>query len=194
MFTMNSGKSINMEEINFNDLKAIIMSDSPANGLEYEDLSIDGSNSRLLFKSASFMTDFFKNMYELFVSGRFCDIVLRNENKIIKCHKIVLASASTYFKCLFTSGFRENENNCDNVNMEHICSFSTLELIVDFMYSGKVLITESNLQNLLMACKMLQVSDLDQACCMFLFMNLDSKNCLGIEIFSRECGCIMLSK
>jgi hypothetical protein len=182
-----------MDEINFDDLKASIMSESGFNGIEYENLSIDGTHSRLLFKTANFMPEFFRNMHELFVAEKFCDVALTNENKIIKCHKIVLASASSYFKCLFTSGFKENEK-CDQVCMDHICSFSILESIVNFIYSGKVVVTESNVQSLLMASKILQVSGLDQACCMFLYLNLDSTNCIGVELFSRDCGCVILSK
>jgi kelch-like protein 19 len=192
MFTIKSCTA-DLDTVNFDDLKDSIMNENGFNGIEYETLSIDDSHSRLLFKSTNFRVDFFKNMQELFVAEKFCDVALRSENKIIKCHKLVLAAASPYFKCMFTGGFKENET-CEQVDMDQVCSFAILDSIVNFIYSGRVVVSESNAQNMLVASKILQINDLDNVCGMFLFLNLDVSNCIGIDLFAKEYGCIWLSK
>ena len=77
--------------------------DEENNGLEYEKFD-DGM---LLFKATKYQSEIFKNFREFQETEKFCDIVLKtNErtNKYIKAHKLVLASASPYFRAMFTGG------------------------------------------------------------------------------------------
>jgi len=57
-------------------------------------------------------------------------------------HKVVLASASSYFHAMF--------NNIDesNTNIFYIryLDFTTLQLLVDYIYTGKIVVTEQNVK------------------------------------------------
>jgi hypothetical protein len=60
-----------------------------------------------IFRSTKFHHGFLKNLKELQDIEKFCDIVLKtskNSIKTIKAHKVILASASGYFRSMFTGG------------------------------------------------------------------------------------------
>lgn len=73
-----------------------------------------------------------------------CDVNIKIENGNLWAHKIVLASSSEYFNAMFLRSFRES-------NEAEICikggtSFQTFELLIDFLYTSTVTITECNVQ------------------------------------------------
>ncbi len=160
--------------------------------LEYHRL--DDTRS-LRFTATKHMTSFLANLDEFKQSGKFCDVLLRTREepyKFIKTHKIVLASSTPYFKAMLAGGFREN-NDCETITIDNL-NYSTLETLIDFIYTSRIVIRETNVQNLLPAAILLQIEDVVNACCIYLSQNMDSNNCIGIEQFAREYGCIHLAK
>ena len=73
-------------------------------------------------------------------------------------------------------------------------NYMTLVQIVEFIYTSKVIISDSSVQNLLAASKMLQIEEIVNACCIYLFVNMDSSNCIGIYDFAQTYGCATLAK
>jgi len=73
-----------------------------------------------------------------------CDIKLETEydGGVISDHKMVLASASPYFQVMFTHFAEKNEDIIVIRQLESI----TLQLLDDFIYSGKIMVTENNVQ------------------------------------------------
>lgn len=72
-----------------------------------------------------------------------CDIKLKTDDgTLIFGHKVVLASASPYFHAMFRNFA---ETNKDIVVLRQFDS-TTLQLLVEFIYSGKIMITENNAQ------------------------------------------------
>jgi len=73
----------------------------------------------------------------------FCDIKLETDDgTIIFGHKVVLASASPYFHAMFT---HFEEKNKELVIIRQFDS-TILQLLVDYIYSGKIMVTEKNVQ------------------------------------------------
>lgn len=66
--------------------------------------------------------------------------------------------------------------------------------MIDFVYSGKLVVNEKNVQDLLVASKMLQIEEIVNACCIYLYLNMDASNCIGFEDFAKTYGCVSLSK
>ena len=66
--------------------------------------------------------------------------------------------------------------------------------IVEFIYTSKVIISDSTVQNLLAASKMLQIEEIVKACCIYLYVHMDSNNCIGIQEFAQTYGCANLAK
>lgn len=54
-----------------------------------------------------------------------------------------------------------------------------MEDMVDFFYSGKIEISELNVQDLLHIACLLQVQSVKKACCEFLKRQLSPENCIG---------------
>ncbi|KAG1675530.1 Kelch-like protein 17 [Nymphon striatum] len=65
-------------------------------------------------------------------------------------------------------------------------------ILIDFAYSGEISITEDNVQVLLPAANILQMFDIQKACCEFLTKQLDPTNCLGIRKFADVHSCSSL--
>ena len=69
-----------------------------------------------------------------------------------------------------------------------------LTLLVDFAYVGEICICEDNVQVLLPASSILQMSSVREACCKFLMRQLHPTNCLGIRNFADTHSCRELHK
>ncbi|XP_060871862.1 kelch-like protein 2 [Metopolophium dirhodum] len=135
----------------------------------------------------------FSEIYEVLQSLRedefFCDINLETDDGgSIFGHKVVLASASPYFQAMFTNF---SEKNQEVVVIRELNS-SVLQLLIDFIYSGKIIVTESNVQVLLPAANLLQLQEVKNACCDFLQAQICLTNCIGIFALADLHSCTKL--
>ena len=62
------------------------------------------------------------------------------------------------------------------------------------MYTGEIVITESNVQNLLSTANLLQLFSVKEACSQFIQSHLDLDNCIGIREFAEGHFCPVLQK
>ncbi|XP_071447605.1 kelch-like protein 17 [Hetaerina americana] len=120
------------------------------------------------------------------LNSQLCDIVLKIGGEEIRAHRVVLASVSPYFYAMFNDDMAE-KLQCE-VTLHDIDS-SALHLLVDYAYSGEILITEDNVQVLLPASSLLQMASVTDACCKFLLRQLHPSNCLGIRSFADAHAC-----
>ncbi|KAL3269337.1 hypothetical protein HHI36_008409 [Cryptolaemus montrouzieri] len=119
------------------------------------------------------------------------DVVLEVGNEIFHAHRVVLAAASPYFKAMFTGGLSECEK--DNIKLEGV-SATAMKILIHFIYTGKMNITENIVCQLLPAAAMLQVTVAIDACCAFLEKQLDPSNAIGIAAFAESHGCVNLCR
>lgn len=70
----------------------------------------------------------------------------------------------------------------------------SLSLIIDYMYTGEILITENNVQSLLATSNLLDMTSLKLSCGQFIESQLDVTNCLGIKEFADMHSCHVLLK
>ncbi|KYM98569.1 Ring canal kelch like protein [Cyphomyrmex costatus] len=118
-----------------------------------------------------------------------CDVTLIADGGMeVPAHKMVLAACSPYFYAMFTS-FEERDQQ--RITLQGV-DYSALELLVDYVYSAEVHVTEDNVQVLLPAANLLQLTDVRDACCDFLQAQLHPSNCLGIRAFADLHGCLEL--
>lgn len=121
--------------------------------------------------------------------GEFCDIVLAVGDQEFPAHKVILAACSPYFNAMFSNHHAESRQ--DKIALNGI-EWSTLDLLLRFMYTATVDISEANVQNLLSGANLLQLLPVVEACCQFLSARLDPENCLGICLFADVHGCANL--
>lgn len=118
-----------------------------------------------------------------------CDIILRVGCREISAHRLVLSACSQYFCAMFTNQMLESKQ--EYVTLSDIDE-NSVEEIVNFAYTGEISIHEDNVQQLLKASSILQLSEIVAACCTFLKGQLHATNCLGIATFAQAHGCISL--
>jgi kelch-like protein 1/4/5 len=90
---------------------------------------------------------------------------------------------------MFTNHMLESKK--EHITLSDIDERS-VEEIVNFAYTGEISIHEDNVQHLLKASSILQLSDIVAACCTFLKGQLHATNCLGIATFAQAHGCTSL--
>lgn len=117
-----------------------------------------------------------------------CDVILIADGVEIPAHKMVLAACSPYFYAMFTS-FEESKQ--ERITLQGVDAHA-LQLLVEYVYSSEVQVTEDNVQVLLPAANLLQLTDVRDACCVFLQAQLHPTNSLGIRAFADLHGCLEL--
>ena len=178
---------MNMEdESSSGDLLLLNCSSSTETGQEclenadHISFSSEGHSTRLLSKMASLREQ----------GHKLCDVVLELGSKKIYAHRVVLSACSSYFCAMFTNSMMESKQ--ETVKLSDI-EEKALEDLVEFAYTSKIDIHEGNVQSLLKAASILQLSEVTDACSVFLSQQLHPSNCLGIANFAEAHGCSELT-
>ena len=117
---------------------------------------------------------------------QFCDIEIHLGDARFSAHKVVLAASSSYFLELFYSdrprGSGEPTN--DSEAASNVITFddaeldaSAVEMLLEFIYTSVLRITEGSVVSLCYAAKFLQMERIERACCKFMANNLTPANC-----------------
>ncbi|XP_044527943.1 actin-binding protein IPP [Gracilinanus agilis] len=116
----------------------------------------------------------------------FCDVQLQVGDAEFRVHRLVLAASSPYFAALFTGGMKESCK--DEVQILGI-EAGIFQTLLDFIYTGVVNIGVNNVQELIVAADMLQLTEVVDLCCEFLKGQVEPSNCIGIFQFSEQIAC-----
>ncbi|KAG8588840.1 hypothetical protein GDO81_006119 [Engystomops pustulosus] len=118
-------------------------------------------------------------MNSLRKSQTLCDVTLRVNMKDFPAHRIVLAACSDYFCAMFTSEL--SEKGKPYVDIQGLTS-STMEILLDFVYTETVHVTVENVQELLPAACLLQLKGIRDFA--------ETHNCLDLmqaaEVYSQK--------
>lgn len=115
-----------------------------------------------------------------------CDVEFVVDGAQIPAHRVVLAASSPYFNAMFNSDLSER-NQCQ-IEL-HDVTADAVSLLVDYIYTGDLTISDDNVQALLSGSCLLQMNDVRDACCSFLLRQLHPSNCLGIRNFADTHSC-----
>ncbi|CAB3979831.1 kelch 17 [Paramuricea clavata] len=140
------------------------------------------------FNDKNAFQDAFKTMLDFRREAIFSDVIIcSDDNKEFNCHKLILASASPYFRAMFLADMKESQQ--PRIKIKGLDS-SALEQLLEFCYTATVTITSENVQQLLIASGMLQFPKIQDSCMEFLLNNLHESNCIGIwklaEVIQRN--------
>ncbi|EDO49374.1 predicted protein [Nematostella vectensis] len=144
------------------------------------------SEDGLLFCVPDFPTKVFSSLNELRSEEKLCDVTLVVKDRSLVSHRVVLAAASPYFNAMFTGDMLESR--LQKVTL-HGIEFAALEELINFCYTGRTEIHVENVQSLMCASSLLQLSNVKQACVEFLHRALHPANCLGIRSFADTFCC-----
>uniref|UniRef100_A0A8C6UVX7 Kelch like family member 10 n=1 Tax=Neogobius melanostomus TaxID=47308 RepID=A0A8C6UVX7_9GOBI len=110
----------------------------------------------------------------------FCDAVLEVENDTFPVHKVILCGSSDFFRAMF---MRWDHDHTKEFRIGGISS-EIMALVLDYIYTESITISENNVQDLVIAADMLNIVDLVQMCFKFMQGELSPDNCIGIWRFS----------
>ncbi|KAG7325373.1 hypothetical protein KOW79_011689 [Hemibagrus wyckioides] len=119
------------------------------------------------------------------------DITLLVEDHEFHCHKIILATCSSYFRAMFMSGLSESKQS--HVHLRNVDPI-TLQTIIAYAYTGNLEITPSTVELLYETACFLQVDGVVCACRDFLLRSLSVENCVRILSLADAFGCAELKR
>ena len=127
--------------------------------------------------------DSFSVFHEMRSFDELCDITLKVNGKEIRAHRVVLAACSPYFRAMLTTGFVES--NMGTISLQD-CEESAVEKLVEFLYTCKLNLNESNVESVLGVAALFQIHLVVQKCADFLETLIRIENCLGIQSLAMQ--------
>nr|XP_033796769.1 kelch-like protein 9 isoform X3 [Geotrypetes seraphini]XP_033796770.1 kelch-like protein 9 isoform X3 [Geotrypetes seraphini] len=106
-----------------------------------------------------------------------CDVTLVSGDGLgsFPVHRAMMASASDYFKAMFTGGMKEEQLSSIRL---HGVSKAGLEHVVEFIYTARLAINMENLHDILQAASFLQIQPILDFCSELLFSEISLENCI----------------
>jgi len=152
---------------------------------EPEILDLSDSTESTIFYQKDLPNIGFPVMEDIRRQGKLCDVTLIVGEHTFAAHRIVLAASIPYFRAMFTHDMVEAKR--PEITM-HSIDPSAMETLVNFAYTGRVTISTSNVQNLMLGASFLQLTKVRDACADFLQNRLTPQNVLGIRSFAESLG------
>jgi len=118
-----------------------------------------------------------EGLEKLWITGAHSDIKIMVESRVFNCHKVVLFATSQYFQSMFSSGMREVVSG--EITFKEM-EADTFELVMEYIYTGKEVVTQANVIKLLKASSLLQIKSLCEKCEIILEPYVDKENCIDI--------------
>ena len=103
---------------------------------------------RHTFEAKAQQRESFELLYEFYRNGEFCDIEVRCGNTTIKCHRVILACVSKYFRSMFQAEYVESRQSC--ITIKDIDE-NAMKSIIEFAYTSKISMDVDEVQTLLYA-------------------------------------------
>uniref|UniRef100_A0A3Q0S2H8 Zinc finger and BTB domain containing 7a n=1 Tax=Amphilophus citrinellus TaxID=61819 RepID=A0A3Q0S2H8_AMPCI len=95
------------------------------------------------------------------LSGLLCDVLLVSQDREFPAHRSVLASCSTYFHKLFTSGAAADQQNIYNIDF---VAAEALGALLDFAYTATLTVSHSSVAEILAAARLLEIPPVQDVC------------------------------
>lgn len=101
----------------------------------------------------------------------------------ISAHSLILFALSPYFRALLTSPL--DESTQDVIRIEEIDG-QTLEQLIDFCYTGEILINDENVVDIIAAASKIELIPVEQLCDEYLTKHLCLTNCLSSWLLAEQ--------
>ncbi|XP_055013025.1 kelch-like protein 7 isoform X2 [Boleophthalmus pectinirostris] len=112
-----------------------------------------------------------------------CDVTLVVQGKSFAAHRAVLAAASHFFRLMFTTKMMEYTSQ--EVELRG-AEPTIVELLIEFIYTAKILVNSSNVQSLLDAANQYQLEPVKKMCVEFIKGQIDATNCLELKAVAED--------
>lgn len=126
------------------------------------------------------------SLFQLFATGMYSDLIIRLDGKTeIKAHKCILASRSSKFECMLSSGFVEGVSNV--VEIQGV-SAELFRLLMMWIYCGEIKFPKDLLEvfKLMLLADEYMLGDLKEKCEEDIKINLDESKVIDILLLSEK--------
>ncbi|XP_015681362.1 kelch repeat and BTB domain-containing protein 2 [Protobothrops mucrosquamatus] len=114
------------------------------------------------------------------------DIVLIVEGTEFPCHKMVLATCSSYFRAMFMSGLSESKQT--HIHLRNVDA-ATLQTIITYAYTGNLAINDTTVEQLYETACFLQVDNVLHRCREYLIKKMNAENSVRLLGFADLFSC-----
>ncbi|XP_053155442.1 calicin [Hemicordylus capensis] len=108
----------------------------------------------------------------------FCDVALSVDQKVFYAHLNVLAAVSSHIRNLIASNDMKTDDELYIIIDNKFLSPALVEQLLEYFYTGKVVISEKNVEDLLKGAKYFSSQTLKNHCSDYLLRSLRKDNCL----------------
>ncbi|KAL9888007.1 kelch-like protein 3 isoform 2-T3 [Glossina fuscipes fuscipes] len=115
-----------------------------------------------------------------------CDFCLKIDGEEIYVHKVALTFASPYFAAMLNSDMKEKAAGSVKLQDENV---TTVKTLVEYIYSGVITLTETNVQSLLSISSLFQMERHNKKCQNFLKCNVKLTNCFAMRNVADTYSC-----
>ncbi|XP_069875822.1 kelch-like protein 30 [Dipodomys merriami] len=137
------------------------------------------------FQLPSHAQDMLDGLQRLRALPKLADVTLLVRGRELPCHRGLLALSSPYFYAMFAGDFAESFSA--RVELRDV-EPDVVGQLVDFVYTGRLTITQSNVEALTRTASHLHFPAVQKVCGRYLQQQLDATNCLGICEFGEQQG------
>lgn len=114
--------------------------------------------------------------------------ILRESHANLMLMRIRFLSLSDVDRIISNFSAKMKEKNQSTITLRQI-AYDIFEQLINYIYTGKIIISPENVQNLLPAASLWELSAVQGWCCEFLIKQLDPANCLGVRSFADTHSC-----
>ena len=129
------------------------------------------------------------NLQQQRASNSFTDVAIHVNDEIFNAHRNVIAACSPYFSALLKVDTIMKEDVTIECQNNYV-----FRILMDYIYSGKVIIDSSCVAELLRLANQLMIVKLKDHCCEFLERNLNINNCFSLKDLATKCDCSSLAQ
>ncbi|XP_065178345.1 kelch-like protein 18 [Sycon ciliatum] len=129
------------------------------------------------------------SMKEMWQRGELCDLTLLVGARTFSVHRVVMAGSIPFLRAMLCSGMKESRQQ--EVRL-HEVDEESMEVIVNFCYTGELDVGIESVYPLVAAANLLQMDEVRDACCLFLKSRLSPDNCISTHCFADTHGFLEL--
>lgn len=130
-----------------------------------------------------------ENMKSLRDGEKLCDFTIVVCGHKFNVHKVVLASCSDYFRCMFDHNSKESKDS--EVIINDLTS-AAMKSIIDFCYNSELALNNDNVHEILIGAHLLQMKEIENLCVNYMKKRIDHINCLYVLDTADRCSLIEL--
>lgn len=121
------------------------------------EISVQDDKNHLRYLTCGHSDHLLKSINRLRKERKLCDITLKVGEKEFHAHRVILSACSDYFCAMFTGDMEESNKSVVEL---HGLDSDTMEFILDFVYTETIQVSVENVQALLPAACLLQLTGL----------------------------------